>query len=105
MSGPLLKFTDRLVEIIDDISGPVAEMLLRIEGDPLLDNYLDIETVDVSKSDWSFDIKVKLKNGQTNLSKIKVGKFIRYIMPGVFTDKEIYDFGSSYEKFKNGQPL
>ena len=49
MSGPLLKFTDRLVEIIDDISGPVAEMLLRIEGDPLLDNYLDIETVDVSK--------------------------------------------------------
>jgi hypothetical protein len=105
MSGPLLKFTDRLVEIIDDISGPVAEMLLRIEADPLLDNYLDIETVDVSKSDWSFDIKVKLKNGQTNLSKIKVGKFIRYIMPGVFTDKEIYDFGSSYEKLKKGQPI
>ena len=105
MSGPLLKFTDRLVEIIDDISGPVAEMLIRIEGDPLLDNYLDIETVDVSKSDWSFDIKVKLKNGQTNLSKIKVGKFIRYIMPGVFTDKEIYDFGSSYEKLKKGQSL
>jgi len=105
MSGPLLKFTDRLVEIIDDISGPVAEMLLRIEADPLLDNYLDIETVDVSKSDWSFDIKVKLKNGQTNLSKIKVGKFIRYIMPGVFSDKEIYDFGLSYEKLKKGQPL
>jgi hypothetical protein len=105
MSGPILKYTDRLVEIIDDISGSVAEMLLRIEGDPLLDNYLDIETVDVSKSDWSFDIKVKLKNGQTNLSKIKVGKFIRYIMPGVFTDKEIYEFGLAYEKLKKGQSI
>lgn len=105
MSGPLLKYTDRLVEIIDDISGPVAEMLLRIEGDPLLDNYLDIETVDVSKSDWSFDIKVKMKSGQINLSKMKVGKFIRYIMPGVFSDKEIYDFGQSYEKLKRGQKV
>jgi hypothetical protein len=105
MSGPILKYTERLSEIIDDISGPIAEMLIRIEGDPLLDNYLDIETVDVSKSDWSFDIKIKSKNGQTSLSKIKVGKFIRYIMPGVFSDKEIYEFGLNYEKVKKGQSI
>ena len=40
MKGPLLKYTDKLYEIIDDISGPVAEMLLKIEGDYLLDNHL-----------------------------------------------------------------
>jgi hypothetical protein len=51
MKGPLLKFTDKLYEIIDDISGPVAEMLIKIEGDYLLDNHLNIDEVDVSKLD------------------------------------------------------
>lgn len=104
MSGPLLKFTDRLLEIIDDISGPVSEYLLKMDPEQL-NNYMDIVSVDVSKGDWFFDIRVKLKSGYNNISRIKVGKFIRYIAPGVFTDKEIYDFGLNYEKLKKGQSV
>ena len=72
MKGPLLKYTDKLYEIIDDISGPVAEMLLKIEGDYLLDNHLNIDEVDVSKLDWNFDVKIS-----GIVSNMKVGKFIK----------------------------
>jgi len=100
MTGTLLKYTDKLYDIIDDIRGPVAEKLMRIESDWLLDNYLKVELVDVSKHDFNFDVTI---SGQKQL--MKVGKFIRYILPNEFTDKEIYDFISGYNRIKNGFEL
>ena len=99
MKGPLLKFTDKLYEIIDDISGPVAEMLLKIEGDYLLDNHLNIDEVDVSKLDWNFDVKIS-----GIVSNMKVGKFIKYILPDTFSNSEIFKFAQSYNNIKNGKP-
>ena len=99
MKGPLLKYTDKLYEIIDDISGPVAEMLLKIEGDYLLDNHLNIDEVDVSKLDWNFDVKIS-----GIVSNMKVGKFIKYILPDTFSDSEIFKFAQSYNNIKNGKP-
>ena len=99
MKGPLLKYTDKLYEIIDDISGPVAEMLLKIEGDYLLDNHLNIDEVDVSKLDWNFDVKIS-----GIVSNMKVGKFIKYILPDTFSDSEIFKFAQSYNSIKNGKP-
>ena len=100
MTGTLLKYTDKLYDIIDDIRVPVAEKLMRIESDWLLDNYLKVELVDVSKHDFNFDVTI---SGQKQL--MKVGKFIRYILPNEFTDKEIYDFISGYNRIKNGFEL
>jgi hypothetical protein len=99
MKGPLLKYTDKLYEIIDDISGPVAEMLLKIEGDYLLDNHLNIDEVDVSKLDWNFDVKIS-----GIVSNMKVGKFIKYILPDTFSDSDIFKFAQSYNNIKNGKP-
>ena len=99
MKGPLLKYTDKLYEIIDDISGPVAEMLLKIEGDYLLDNHLNIDEVDVSKLDWNFDVKIS-----GIVSNMKVGKFIKYILPDTFSNSEIFKFAQSYNNIKNGKP-
>ena len=99
MKGPLLKYTDKLYEIIDDISGPVAEMLLKIEVDYLLDNHLNIDEVDVSKLDWNFDVKIS-----GIVSNMKVGKFIKYILPDTFSDSEIFKFAQSYNNIKNGKP-
>ena len=99
MKGPLLKFTDKLYEIIDDISGPVAEMLIKIEGDYLLDNHLNIDEVDVSKLDWNFDVKIS-----GIVSNMKVGKFIKYILPDTFSNSEIFKFAQSYNNIKNGKP-
>ena len=94
-----MKYTDKLYEIIDDISGPVAEMLLKIEGDYLLDNHLNIDEVDVSKLDWNFDVKIS-----GIVSNMKVGKFIKYILPDTFSDSEIFKFAQSYNNIKNGKP-
>jgi len=96
---PVIHFTDKLYDIIDDISGPVAEALMRSEGDYLIENPLQIEKIDVSKTDWNFDITISGK-----IQRMKVGKFIRYILPGVFTDKQIFDFTQSYNNIKRGQP-
>ena len=43
---PVIHFTDKLYDIIDDISGPVAEALMRAEADHLMENPLQIEKVD-----------------------------------------------------------
>ena len=80
MNKPLyVKFTDKLYEIIDDISGPISEALMRMEGDYLLKNELNIGQVDVSKSDWNFDVTI---NGE--VKRMKIGKYIRYF----FTDED-----------------
>ncbi len=94
-----MKYTDKLYEIIDDISGPVAEMLIKIEGDYLLDNHLNIDEVDVSKLDWNFDVKIS-----GIVSNMKVGKFIKYILPDTFSNSEIFKFAQSYNNIKNGKP-
>jgi len=100
-----VKFTDKLYDIIDDISGPISEALMRMEGDYLLKNELGIGLVDVSKSDWNFDVTIDGK-----VQRMKIGKYIRYFFTDddgscVFNNKQIFDFGQSYNNLKNGKPL
>ena len=48
MADPILWFSDRLHDIVDDINGPVAEALLRLlDGNYLIHNELKIKKVDV----------------------------------------------------------
>ena len=101
MADPILWFSDRLHDIVDDISGPVAEALLRLlDGNYLIHNELKIKKVDVSKTDWNFDITI----GDT-VQRIKVGKFIRNFFDKTFTDKQIYDFTVAYNNLKRGLPV
>jgi len=100
MSGPLLKYTDRFCDLIDDLDGPVAEKLLRIEGDYILDNYLRITLVDISQTDWNFDVTINDK-----VQRMKISKFIKYIVPEVFSNKEIFDFAQAYNSLKRGKPV
>lgn len=100
MADPILWFSDRLHDIVDDINGPVAEALLRLlDGNYLIHNELKIRKVDVSKTDWNFDITI----GDT-VQRMKVGKFIRNFFDKTFTDKQIYDFTVSYNNLKRGLP-
>ena len=98
MSQPLLKYTDKLYDIIDDISGPVAEQLMKIESSILINNYLNIQEVDVSKLDFNFDITISGRKSQ-----MKVGKFIRYVLPGSFSERDIFDFINNYNRVKKGK--
>jgi hypothetical protein len=101
MADPILWFSDRLHDIVDDINGPVAEALLRLlDGNYLIHNELKIKKVDVSKTDWNFDVTI----GDT-VQRMKVGKFIRNFFDKTFTDKQIYDFTVAYNNLKRGLPV
>jgi hypothetical protein len=97
MKGPLISYTDKLYDIlVEIINDPIAEILIKIEGDYLIDNHLDIEKVEVSDKDWFFNVYIL---GEYH--PIKCAKYIRYVLPGVFTDKEIYNFTQKYNNAKN----
>jgi hypothetical protein len=98
-----IRFTDKLYDIVDDIGGPIAEALMRMEGDYSLRNELKIELVDVSKFDWNFDVTI---NGK--IQSMKIGNYIKYFFTGddgssFFDRKQIFDFGQSYNNLKNGR--
>ena len=98
--GPLLAYTDKLYDIFDDIGDKVSDKLMRIEGDPILDNEIGIEMVDKSSQDWSFDVKIGGK-----YRPMKVGQFIRYFLGNTFTEDEIKSFTQKYNLLKKGKPL
>ena len=82
--GPLLAYSDKLYDIFDDIGDKVSDQLMRIEGDPILDNEIGIEMVDKSSQDWSFDVKIGGK-----YRPMKVGQFIRYFLGTTFTEEDL----------------
>jgi len=98
--GPLLAYTDKLYDIFDDIGDKVSDKLMRIEGDPILDNEIGIEMVDKSQQDWSFDVKIAGK-----WRPMKVGQFIRYFLGTTFTEDEIKSFTQKYNLLKKGKAL
>ena len=107
MTGPVEKspipyLSERLHDIVDDINGPVAEALIRtLDGNWIIKNELKIEKVDVSKTDWHFDVTIS-----GNIQRIKVGKFIRlFFGESTFTQKEVKDFTMAYNRLKRGLPL
>lgn len=95
MKGPAFEYTDELMEIIDNIPGPVAEMLIRIEGknelDNLLDNYLNIVEVGVADIASNFTVEIAGK-----VSNKRIVEFIKYILPDTFSNTEIFKFIQSY---------
>ncbi len=91
-------YTDNLHNIIDDISGPVADALLKAQGDRFVKNPFKIELVDVSKDHSRFMVTFK---GHKQNMKIKA--FVNSILPNSFSDKQIWDFIQEYNKLALGR--
>jgi len=91
-------YTDTLHEIIDNISGPVAEALLKAQGDRFVKNPFKIEVVDVSKTHSRF--WVTFKDHKQNM---KIKAFINSILPNSFTDHQIWEFIQEYNKLALGK--
>jgi hypothetical protein len=101
MPGPIIFFTDKLHDLIDDLSGPIPDAMLKmLDGNYLVDNKLGIEQVDVSPTDWCFNVKIGKE-----VQRMKVGKFIRHFFQKTFTDKQIYEFTVAYNNVKRGLPV
>jgi hypothetical protein len=99
--GPLLAYTDKLYDIFDDINDKISNQLIKIEGDPIIDNEMGIEMIDKSSQDWSFDVKIGGK-----WRPMKVGQFIRsFLGAETFTEGEIKSFTQKYNLLKKGKPL
>lgn len=104
MASPIVWLTDKLHDIVDDISGPIPDALLKLlDGNYLMENPEKITKVDVSKTDWCFDVTIG--DNVQNIQRIKVGKLIRKFFDKTFTDKQIYDFTVAYNNLKRGLPV
>lgn len=101
MADIRLEFSDKLKKILkelEDNNNYVAfEMLYLSEPGAKYINRLNIDKVDVGK-DFTFDVAIGDKHYH-----MKIGKFLRYYFPGIFTDDEISKFSHAYNEVKNGK--
>jgi hypothetical protein len=101
MADIRLEFSDKLKKILkqlEDNNNYVAfELLYLTEPDSRYINGLNISNVDVGK-DFTFDVKIGEKRYY-----MKIGKFLRYYFPGIFTNDEISKFAHAYNEIKNGK--
>lgn len=104
MAEPIVrvKYSERLEKLLkklEDADNYVAfELLWLGEDGSKYHNGLKIEDVDISKTDYCFNVSIGGKKHD-----MKIGKFIRYFFPGILSDRDISEFSNTYTKVKNGQ--
>lgn len=94
--GPLIKYTDRLYDILDEIGGKVSDSLIMLEGDPMVMNDYYLKLIDISPEDYCFEVT----NTDGNIESMKIGSFVRHFLEKSWTDKEFFDFISDYNDLK-----
>lgn len=94
---PLIGLSDELYDILDEIKSPIARSILELEKNPLVHNGLRIEVIDLSKSDWCFDVRIGEKT-----HNMKIGRFVRYFFNTEYTQKDVFKFSEEYNKLKGG---
>lgn len=94
--GPLIKYTDRLYDLFDEIGGKIAQNLIKLEGDPSVTNDYFIKLIDVSEDDFCFEVT----NTEDDKDNMKVGAFVRHFLEKTWTDQEFFDFISDYNGMK-----
>jgi hypothetical protein len=101
MKNIRLIFSDKLKNILkkleDDNNYVSFELLYLTEPESKYNNELNISNVDIGK-DFTFDVKIGDKRYY-----MKIGKFLRYYFPGIFTTDEITKFAHAYNEVKNGK--
>ena len=99
-----ISFSDELISILKKLEGEnnylAFELLWMIEPDAKYHNGLRISKVDVSKSDWCFDVTV---NGK--IHPMKIGQFVRFYFKDIIQDSETVQFSKLYNNLKNGEPV
>ena len=96
--GKIVKFTDDFWVLLDKIDDKVSLYLFEVGHNPEIDNRLDIERVDVSDTEYYFD--VYYYNGKKGI--IKIGEFIRAYCGNKFDRHDIYEFTRSYNRLISG---
>ena len=90
---------EKLLKKLEDADNYVAfELLWLGEDGSKYHNGLKIDDVDISKTDYCFNVSIGGKKHD-----MKIGKFIRYFFPGILSDRDISEFSNTYTKVKNGQ--
>jgi len=93
-----MTYTDNLWNILDQIGDKVADILIQAEANLHIQNDMNIDEIDKSKSDWCFDVKIDGK-----WETIKIGTFLRdFFGTETFSEQEIKSFSEKYNKLKNG---
>lgn len=100
-----MKFTARLKKLLtkleDDFDSYIAyELMSMANEDTGYMNDLNITNIDISDSDYSFDVIINSKR-----QYVKIGVFIRQYFPGIFSDEDIREFSQDIVALKNGQKV
>jgi len=96
--GPLLKFTDKFFDVLVDVGTDVSNSIMSLEGNPLIENSIEIEEVDNSKHDYYFEVKI---DGGWN--RMNIEDFIDYFLYGAFEKREVREFIKKYNLIKSGE--
>jgi len=94
----ILKFTDDFWMMLDKVDDEVSLALFEIGHNPDIDNKLDIERVDVSESEYYFDVYYYSGKKGT----IKAGEFIRAYLGNKIDKDQIYEFVRQYNRLLSG---
>ncbi len=94
---PLIKISDELYDLLDEMSTPIARAIIELESSPIVHNGLKIELIDISRKDWCFNVKIGEKE-----HGMKIGRFVRYYFNATFSQKDIFKFSEEYNKIKKG---
>ncbi len=99
-----VSYSNELIEVLKKLEGEnnylAFELLWMIEPDAKYHNGLKISKVDLSKSDWSFDVTIGGK-----IHPMKIGQYVRYFFKDIIRDSEVIEFSRLYNKIKNGEPV
>ena len=92
-----IKFTDDFWILLDRIDDEISWEIIYLESSDDAKNVLDISKMDISDSDYYFDIY--FSNGKK--SQIKISEFIRIYFPNKFLKDQINNFIKRYNKTKS----
>ena len=92
-----IKFTDDFAMMLDKIDDQICWSLFDIEENSDVKNKFGIESLDVSDTDFNFD--VYYPNGRRGT--IKISEFIRVQFGNKFEKGVVYEFARDYNKIKN----
>lgn len=92
-----IKFTDDFAMMLDKIDDELSWGLFDISDNAEIKNIMGIEKVDVSNTDFNFDLYYP--NGKRR--EIKIVDFVRTYLGNKYNRNQLYDFIKKYNRIKN----
>lgn len=90
----LIRFTQAFWDVLDNLrESDLVWAISEIESNPTIQNTLNIEEVDVSDTEFKFNVKIAGK-----YQPMKISRFIKNLLGSEYSDEDILEFSKEYNK-------